>query len=299
MTRPDDTVEMVRNPQIPPLVRSFGVTDQGQVRHSNEDHFLIAELARTLWVRQTSLPQPQTQYGRNRGYLFLVADGMGGHRAGEVASALTVASIEKFILHVLKRFSNLRTADESTVLKDFRTAIRLADAELVEEAAHHPEFAGMGTTLTMAFISGWKLFVIHAGDSRCYLLRGGQLRQLTVDHTLVGEMARRGLLQPEQVKQHQWRHVVTNVLGGGSAGVQSDIQMTDLEAGDTLLLCSDGLSDMLNDTRLAGILTAEPDPQTACTGWCGKRTRRAARTTSRPLWPTSSSLLTWHRIPIL
>ena len=77
--------------------RSFGLTDPGQVRPSNEDHFLIAELARTLWVRQSSLPQPGTQYGRNRGHLLLVADGMGGHRAGEVASALTVETIENFL----------------------------------------------------------------------------------------------------------------------------------------------------------------------------------------------------------
>src|SRR6185437_15704079 len=105
-------------------------------------------------------------------------------RAGEVASALTVASIETFILHAMKRFSNLQQPDESAVLRDLRSAMAQADAQLFEQAAHHPEFAGMGTTLTMALVSGWKLFVIHAGDSRCYLLRAGQLRQLTDDHTV-------------------------------------------------------------------------------------------------------------------
>src|SRR5260370_16110101 len=124
---------------------------------------------------------------------------MGGHRAGEVASALTVSTIEAFVLHVLKRFSNLQTTDEQAVLKDLQTAIGQAAARISAEAAHHPEFAGMGTTLTMAFASGWNLFVIHAGDSRCYLFRGGQLRQLTLDHTVVAELARRGVIKPEEI----------------------------------------------------------------------------------------------------
>ncbi len=264
MTRPDDTAPIVLPTQAPPRVRSHGSTDKGKVRSSNEDQFLIGELARTLWVRQTSLPQPETQHGRNRAYVFLVADGMGGHRAGEVASAMTVASIEAYVLHILKRFSNLQTADEPTVLKDFRTALREADARLAEESAHHPEFAGMGTTLTMAFTSGWKLWVFHAGDSRCYLLRGSQIRQLTVDHTLAGELARRGVIKPEEVVHHQWRHVVTNVLGGGSVGVQTEVQMAELQPDDRILLCSDGLTDMLDDRDIAAILAAEKEPKPAC-----------------------------------
>jgi protein phosphatase len=115
---------------------------------------------------------------------------MGGHQAGEVASALSVATIENFVLHILKRFSNLQVGDEQAVVKDLQTALQQADARIFEEASHHPEFMGMGTTLTMAFISGWKLFVMHAGDSRCYLLRGGKLRQLTSDHTVAAELAR-------------------------------------------------------------------------------------------------------------
>jgi protein phosphatase len=252
--------------QAPPpfvAVHSFGHTDRGKVRPSNEDHFLIAELARTLWVRQTSLPQAPTQYGRNRGHVFLVADGMGGHRAGQVASALTVATIEEFVLHLLKRFSNLRATDEQAVLRDFQAALRQADARLAEESAHHPEFAGMGTTVTLAFVSGWKLFVCHAGDSRCYLYRGGQLRQLTIDHTVAAELARQGVIRPDEVCRNRFRHVVTNVLGGTEAGVRVDVQKVDLETGDVLLLCSDGLTDMLADERIAAVLRSEPDPRAA------------------------------------
>ena len=188
---------------------------------------------------------------------------MGGHRAGEVASALTVEAIEEFILHLLKRFSNLHATDEQAVLKDFRAALRQADARLFEEAAHHPEFAGMGTTLTMTFISGRMLFVIHAADSRCYLFRGERLRQLTVDQTWAAELARRAMIKPEEVRAQQWRHVVSNVLGGGTAGVQVDVQKTDLEPGD-VALCCDGLTEMLADDRIVAVLAAEGEPERAC-----------------------------------
>jgi protein phosphatase len=245
-------------------VLSHGITDRGKVRESNEDSFLIAEVARTLWVRQSNLPQAETQYGGGRGHLLLVADGMGGHQAGEVASALSVAAVEGFVLHVLRRFSDLRATDEQAVLKDFQAALRQADARLFEDVVHHPEHAGMGTTLTLAFVTGRVLFVVHAGDSRCYLCRRGQLRQLTADHTVVGEMARRGEITSEEARHHPYRNVVTNVLGGGEAGVQVDVQRADLESGDVVLLCSDGLTEMLDDGRIATVLAAEADPWSAC-----------------------------------
>ena len=245
-------------------VMSSGLTDRGKVRTSNEDHFLIAELARILWVRQTSLPQPSTQHGRNRGHIFLVADGMGGHRAGEVASALTVASIEAFVLHVLHRCSNLGAGDEHEVVGELKAALQQADQQIFEETEHHPEFTGMGTTLTLAFVSGWKLFVMHAGDSRCYLYRDGALHQLTRDHTLAAELARNGVISPESAQKHQFRHFVTNILGGDRVGVAVDVQMENLESGDGILLCSDGLTDMLSVERITAILNAEVDPEGAC-----------------------------------
>ncbi len=248
----------------PPTVRSYGLSDPGSVRTANEDRFLIGELVRTLRVHQSNVPQPPTQYGRNSGHVFLVADGMSRHRAGEVASALTITSIEGYILHLLKRFSNLQADDEQTVLKDFRAAIRQADARILAESAHHPEFAGMATTLTMAFVSGWKLFVIHAGASRCYLYRGGRLRQLTTDQTLAAELARRGVLQPEEVRRSHSRHLVTNALGAGATGVQADVRKADLESGDVMLLCSDGLTDALAEDRIAAILGTEDQPEAAC-----------------------------------
>jgi protein phosphatase len=251
--------------QATPLcVRAFGLTDKGRVRSSNEDHFLIAELSRILRVQQTSLSQAAAYEARGRGQVLLVADGMGGHAAGEVASALSVEVVEAFVVELLRRFSHLRPADEHGVISDLREAVGRADARIFEEVGRHPEFAGMGTTLTLAFVSGRRLFVMHAGDSRCYLFRGGQLHRLTEDHTMVAEMVGRGLLSPEEARSHPYRHVVTNVLGGDHAGVSVEVRRADLETGDVVLLCSDGLTDMLDDGRIATVLAAEVEPQTAC-----------------------------------
>jgi protein phosphatase len=245
-------------------VRAFGLTDKGRVRPSNEDHFLVADLSRTLRIQQTSLPQAATFQGRSRGHVLLVADGMGGHAAGEVASALSVETVEEFAVELLRRFSNLKASDDNGVISDLRQVVCQADARIVEEVALHPELAGMGTTLVMAFSSGSRLFVIHAGDSRCYLFRGGVTQRLTEDHTMVAEMVGRGEISPEQARHHPHRNIVTNVLGGGTAGVQVDVQRVSLEPGDVLLLCSDGLTDMLDDGRIAEILATEAEPEAAC-----------------------------------
>src|SRR5262249_51084111 len=149
-----------------------------------------------------------------------------------------------FVLELLRRFSNLQASDEHGVISDLRQAVIEADARIVEEAAQHPELAGMGTTLTMAFCSGRRLVRIHAGDSRAYLFRDGRLEQLTEDHTVVAAMVGRGEITAEQARRHPRRHVVTNVLGGDHAGVRVDVQRMALEPGDVLLLCSDGLTDM-------------------------------------------------------
>src|SRR5918999_3491161 len=178
----------------PLTVTAFGVTDKGKVRTTNEDQFLIAELTKVMRVWQTSLQDPKLQVGEERAHLFLVADGMGGHRAGERASALAVAAIEQFTLDSFRWFFGSDRPEEERVLAQFQSAIRHADARILEEAAEHPELSGMGTTVTMAFHLGAQLCVIHVGDSRAYLFRDGELHQLTQDHTLIADMLRSGAL---------------------------------------------------------------------------------------------------------
>ncbi len=261
---PSTNLPLLTTPSTSLVVRAFGLTDPGRVRPSNEDQFLVAELSRTLRVQQTSLTQAPSYRSRSRGHVLLVADGMGGHAAGEVASTMTVETVEGFVVELLRRFSNLKADDESGVLADLREAVRQADARIFEESEHHPELAGMGTTLTLAFVSDRRLFVFHVGDSRCYLCRGGRLARMTEDHTVTADLVRRGAITPDEARHHPSRHIVTNILGGGHSGVHVDVRRVDLDAGDTVLICSDGLTDMLDDARIAAVLAAESEPEAAC-----------------------------------
>jgi PPM family protein phosphatase len=244
-------------------VRSFGLTDQGRRRPANEDQFLIAELTKAMTIVHTSLRGPSVRTGDERGYLFLVADGMGGHAAGERASALAVAAIEQFTVNTFKWFLQSDDPGPDTAASEFATAITQADAAIIQEAETNPELQGMGTTLALAYAVGTQLFVLHVGDSRVYLFRGGTLRQLTHDHTVVADMVRRGELQPEQASQHRLRHVITNVLGGRERGAHAEVHVIDLESQDGLLLCSDGLTEMVTAEDITRILADEQDPERA------------------------------------
>src|SRR5438105_4160448 len=179
---------------LPLSVHSFGLTDVGKVRATNEDQFLIAVLLKALQVQQTSLPQPKVQHSSDRSYLFVVADGMGGHAGGEQASALAIDSVETFILETFKWFAQFKGPEQDQVLADFQSALGHANARVLAEAVERPELTGMGTTLTLAYSLNDVLFVAHVGDSRGYLCRQGILYRLTRDHTLVEEMVRRGAL---------------------------------------------------------------------------------------------------------
>jgi PPM family protein phosphatase len=246
-------------------VKAFGVTDKGRVRATNEDQFLSAELTKAMRIWQTSLPEKKAQFGEERGHLFLVADGMGGAKAGEQASALAVVAIEQFTLNTFKWFFDANGPEAQRVLTQFQTALRQADARILEESTEHPELRGMGTTVTLAFQLDAQLCVVHVGDSRAYVYGDGELYQLTHDDTLMADMVSRGELQPEQVAQHRLRHVITNVVGGTEAVVNVQAHALTVRAGDRLLLCSDGLTEMVPDEAIAAVLRAEPDPEAACT----------------------------------
>jgi PPM family protein phosphatase len=244
-------------------VESFGSTDMGRVRTTNEDQFVTATLMRALWIEQSSLQQAQMHYGDDRGHVFIVADGMGGALAGETASAVAVGAIEQFLLNALRWLLTLHGSEEAEVLRDFKVALRNADASVVAAAVGNPGLSGMGTTLTMAYSLGTDLFVAHVGDSRCYLYRGGELHQLTRDHTLVGELVEKGLIQPEDAGAHPYRHVITNVVGGPKAGLHAEVHRMTLEPGDTIVLCTDGLTGMVKDPQIATVLANAATPRAA------------------------------------
>ena len=204
-----------------PGVTAFGRSDVGRVRTGNEDSFLIADT------------------------VFAVADGMGGHRAGEVASA---AALEPLTLLDGQRFENSASA-----LTALTTAAVSANAEISRRSHDDPELEGMGTTLTALLIDGDAAHLVHVGDSRAYLSRDGALVQLTDDHTLVQALIDQGRLTPAQAGTHPHRSVITRAIGVAS-DVEVDAQSFALVPGDTMLLCSDGLTGMIADERIIELL---------------------------------------------
>jgi serine/threonine protein phosphatase PrpC len=166
---------------------------------------------------------------------------------------------------------------EQEALAEFRKALGRADERVCAEAREHPELYGMGTTLTTAYAFRDELYVVHVGDSRCYLLRDGTLRQVTSDHTMAQEMLRAGLLGVAEAARHQWRHVITNAVGGSEPGVRPEVHKLDLRPGDCLLLCSDGLSEMVPDAEIAAVLRQEADPRRACERLVAEANARGGR----------------------
>jgi protein phosphatase len=243
----------------------FGArTDRGRVRERNEDQFLIAKLAKSMRICGSSLPEPQhTRFADEEGYLMIVADGMGGVAGGEEASAMAVRTVESFVLDAIKWFLHKDGSEQDVLVGELKTALERADRSVVERAEADPELYGMGTTLTMGYSVGTDLFVAHAGDSRAYQFRRGRLERITSDHTLVQMLVDGGVLSPEDARDHPRRHVVTNVLGGPHRGVQVDIKRKEIADGDVLLLCTDGLTEALDEPEIARLLERSADPDRA------------------------------------
>ena len=225
-------------------ISTGGATHVGMVRTNNEDSYRII----------TPLN------------LYVLADGMGGEAHGEVASALAVETVVK---HCLEGQENpaaplLGEPQPGLTPKSQRllSAIHLANQRVFQSARDHPEQQGMGATLTAAWIEDMQLSVGHVGDSRVYLLRTGQLQQLTSDHSLVAEQVRRGILTASEAEQSNLQSVLLRALGT-QPEVEVDIEQVPLFQGDVLLLCSDGLTRMVTEPEIAGTLQAEPDPQRA------------------------------------
>jgi protein phosphatase len=221
-------------------------------------------LDKSLKVLQTSLPQPGTLHSSNHSHLLIVADGMGGEAAGEEASAIAVSSVEEYVLDALKWFATAQPQDDDAVGLEFRDAISRAHQLVCYQSQQQPQLRGMGTTLTLAHSVNDTLFVAHVGDSRAYLYREGHLRQLTRDHTLVEDLLREGALKPEEARTHRWRHVITNSVGGDQDKVRIDIHKLELFAGDIVLLCSDGLTEMVSRESIADVLGSHGEPRSWC-----------------------------------
>lgn len=255
----------------PPLVQVAvgALTHPGKVRPNNEDNFLVAKLAKALQICMSSLPSKQlggTDFSQEEGYLMVVADGMGGAAAGETASALAIEMVEQFVLHALLWFQHNKRS-EGQLASELCQAMERADRKVMERARRETRLTGMGTTLTVAYTVGTDLYVVHAGDSRAYLLHDGKLERLTKDDTLVQMLVDAGQISPDQARKSPRRNVVTNVVGGPSQGVTPQIIKRTIGDGDVLLLCSDGLYEPLpnEDKDIERILreVGRTDPQQA------------------------------------
>ncbi len=224
--------------------RSSGLSDVGVIRSHNEDCFEI---------------DPENQ-------VFVVADGMGGHSHGEIASRITVDSIRDFVL---------RTADADATLpfeldthlgrhgNRIRAAIRVAHDQVLKAIRQDSSLHGMGTTVVGLLLDGNSIAVAHVGDSRAYRLRNGRFELLTQDHTWVNEQVVAGFLSEEQARSHPLKNVVTRALGGDT-DVEIDVQEYPVELGDLFLLCSDGLTTMLTDDEILSRLDAEGSLEESC-----------------------------------
>ena len=246
---------------------TYGATDVGKRRKTNQDQFLIAHLNKSMLVSKTSLPlDTQSRlFGAEQGQLLLVADGMGGHAAGEKASSIAVESLISRLLNSVHWFFNVDHDCEEDFVKDLKGLLQDAHTKILAESAVHAEQQGMGTTLTMAHLNWPRMYVVHAGDSRCYLVRDGQAQQLTTDHTLARQLVESGGLKPEDEANSKWSNVLWNVLGGRADGnLIAEVHRADLKKGDTIILCSDGLHRYVEKEQLAEIVAEHKDPRIIC-----------------------------------
>ena len=249
----------------PLLIDAAGLSHRGVVRADNQDHYLVARVGRSLDTLITSLPDGEVPDRFDEtGYVMMVADGMGGAAAGEVASRMAISTLVNIFLDIPDWIMKL---DDESAEELMRRAIgyyRKIDQALAQRVEAEPELSGMGTTMTVAYSVGRELFVTHAGDSRAYLFRSGRLQQITRDHTHVQMMVDAGTLSHEEAGTHRLRHVLTNVLGGNTEFGDADIDRLGLAAHDRLLLCTDGLTEVVSNDEIAEILGRMKSPEVAC-----------------------------------
>jgi len=237
----------------------------GKVRTNNEDHYLVTRVGRSLHTLMTNLPEGLVpDRSDTTGFTMVVADGMGGHAAGEVASRMAIGTLVEIVLDVPDWIMNLDGDNAERVKQRVETYYRKVDQTLAEHARADKSLSGMGTTMTIAYSIGADLFLAHVGDTRCYLFHDGKLQQLTRDQTQAQMLVDAGLLRREEMATSRLRSVLTNALGCGDPALEVEMQRLHLGAGDRLLLCSDGLTDMVDDPTIAGVLSNPRGPAAAC-----------------------------------
>ena len=241
----------------PVIVHVFGRTDVGRTREHNEDAFVVADLTR---ANATLQPDVRTHEVGDRGSLFMVADGMGGAAAGEIASAM---AIEVVLRELSESLSTEDAPDTNRFATSLKRATAAANAQIHQFALEHPEYRGMGTTATIACVLGDTLYLAQVGDSRAYLVRDSVAQQITKDQSLMQKLIEAGELTEEEAEQSERRNIILQALGPESA-IKVDLTFQKLRRCDVLVLCSDGLSGQVRVDEIARVVSDEPDLVTVC-----------------------------------
>ncbi|MEM9556258.1 MAG: protein phosphatase 2C domain-containing protein [Acidobacteriota bacterium] len=255
-----------------PRVDLASASDIGRVRQRNEDHFAVADLTKNLRVLQSNLADAAPSDERC-GYVFLVADGMGGVAGGARASELAIRSLLDDLVDDVPWFlddrpatagSRKATEQHHEADVELQRALAVSHRRVLEAARRELQHRGMGTTLTMALVVWPELYVAHVGDSRCYLQRGRRLHQLTRDDTMAQRLVEGGSMSKDQARSSRLSHMLTQVLGGAGDAIEPQIVRRTLEPGDRLLLTTDGLHGELSDRELELLAVDAPDAETLC-----------------------------------
>ena len=239
------------------IVHVFGRTDVGRTREHNEDAFVVADLTTG---NATLQPEVRTHEVGDRGSLFMVADGMGGAAAGEIASAM---AIEVVLRELSEAFTAADAPDRETYASALKRATAAANAQIHSFALEHPEYRGMGTTATIAGVLGDTLFLAQVGDSRAYLVRDGVARQITKDQSLMQKLIEAGEITEEEAEQSERRNIILQALGPESQ-IRVDLTYQQVRRNDVLVLCSDGLSGQVKIDEISRVVTEEQDLMAVC-----------------------------------
>ena len=249
-------------------VEVASATHQGHVRENNEDSYLLIRFGRSLEKLSTSLDDYLLEENYSlTGYGMLVADGMGGMAGGEVASRMAICKLVELVIDTSDWTLALKqNKDVQTVFQRMTQRFYEIDRTLRAEAKNDPSLHGMGTTLTVAGTLGNDLVLGHVGDSRAYLLRGNNFRQLTRDHTLAQALIDAGVATSDDPAPRSMRHVLTAAIGSLDERTEPQVQRFRLLSGDQLLLCTDGLTEMVDDDLIASVLHEARSAELACQG---------------------------------
>jgi PPM family protein phosphatase len=243
----------MNNPQFSITVNAFGLSDVGLVRTNNEDNFLFTQLG------SGSINSIPAESNSTAPWIFIVADGMGGGQAGEVASQMATELVaEKFGVRVIQK----NISNHQGYVKALTGAVEETNRTVFHEGQHKNELKGMGTTLTAAAVCGKSVIFAQLGDSRAYLLRDSNITQMTKDQSLVAQMVAMGKLSPEAAKTHPRRNVILQALGV-QPRIDVVISSAELSSGDRLVLCSDGLWGKVESEEIKELVERFP-AQTAC-----------------------------------